>query len=118
MDLAAGLQTVVAAFAAVPGIETASTDLAAIVAPGVLVQLVSIDKATLDGRELTCQAILVVADTDGGTGPAAQLSTLLTATETAGITADGPILARSIVLPSNPAPLPGLLIPLTVRIPA
>lgn len=119
MDLAAGLQSVVTAFAAVTGVETASTDLAEIVPPGVLVQLVSIDKATLDGRQLDVQALLVVTDSDGGAGAAAQLSTLLAACETAGIIADGPILARSVLLPSNPTtPLPGLLIPLTVRIPA
>lgn len=118
MDMAAGLDQVVTAFAAVTGIETASTNPADIIAPGVLVQLVSIGPDTLAGRELGVQALLVVPDSDGGSGPAAALSMLLTAVEAAGITADDTILARSVVLPSNPAPLPGLLIPLTVRIPA
>jgi hypothetical protein len=118
MDMAAGLANVVAAFAAVPGVETASTDPADVIAPGVLVQLVSIGPDTLATRELGVQALLVVPDSDGGPGPAAALSVLLAAVEAAGISADDTILARSVVLPSNPAPLPGLLIPLTVRIPA
>lgn len=118
MDLAAGLASVVTAFAAVPGVETASTDPADIIAPGALVQLVSIGPDTLGTRALGVQVWLCVPDSDGGPGPAAALSVLLAAVEAANITADDTILARSFVLPSNPAPLPGLLIPLTVRIPA
>lgn len=118
MDFAAGLQTVVTAFLAVPGVETASTDASQVTAPGVLVQLVSLEPDTLAGWVLDTQALLVVTDSDGGPGPATALSVLLTACQTAGISADGPIQARSVQLPTNPAPLPGLLIPLTVRIPA
>lgn len=117
MDLPGTLNSVVTALRAIGGVESASLDLADIVPPGVLVQLVSIDKATLDQRQLDLQLLLVVSDVDGGSGAAAQLATLLAAVET-WATADGPILARSVVLPSNPTSLPGLVFPLTVRTPA
>lgn len=112
MNLTAALQAVTTALAAIPGIETASTDPARVTAPGVVVQLVSIERTTLQGRQLNLQLLLVAADVDGGLGAAAQLSTLLAAVETYAH-ADGPILARSILLPSNPNPLPGLVFPLT-----
>jgi hypothetical protein len=113
MDIAAELQTVVTNIQAL-GL-TASTDPSQVTPPGVVVQLNSIDKATLSGRELDLQLLLVVGSPDGGPGPAAALSALLAQVET-WATADGPILARSVVLPSNPStPLPGLLFPLTVR---
>lgn len=118
VDLAAALQTVVNAFAAVPGVQTASTDPGAVTAPGAVVQLVGIDPLTLGGRIVTTQVLLVVTDSDGGPGPAAALSQLWTACEAAGITADGTILPRTVQLPTSPAPLPGLLIPIEVRIPA
>lgn len=118
MDLAAGLQMVVDAFAAVAGIETASTDPSQVTAPGVVVQLVELEPLTLGSWLVTVQVVLVVPDTDGGPGPAAAFSTILAACVAAGIQPDGPIVARSVQLPSNPAPLPGLLLPITVRIPA
>jgi hypothetical protein len=118
VDLSAALSSVVAAFAAVPGIETASTDASQVTAPGALVQLVDLERLTMDGWEVNTQVVLVVTDSDGGPGPAAQLGQLLAACVTAGIEPDGPVLARSVLLPANPAPLPGLLIPITVRIPA
>lgn len=118
MDLNAALSSVVAAFAAVPGIETSTTDASQVTAPGVLVQLVQLERLTMSGWEVDTQATLVVTDSDGGPGPAAQLSTLLNACLAAGISPDGPVLARSILLPANPAPLPGLVIPITVRIDA
>lgn len=113
MDIAGSLQTVVTALQAL-GL-SASTDPSQVTPPGVVVQLNSIDKATLTARALDLQLLLVVGSSDGGPGPAAALTTLLTTVET-WATADGPILARSVVLPSNPStPLPGLLFPLTVR---
>jgi hypothetical protein len=118
MDLTAALASVVSAFAAVPGIETASTDASQVTAPGALVQLVDLQRLTMDGWEVNTQVVLVVTDSDGGPGPAAQLGQLLSACVTAGILPDGPVLARSVLLPANPAPLPGLLVPITVRIPA
>lgn len=118
MDFGEALDDVVAAFLAVPGIETASTDASEVIAPGVLVQLNQLTPDTLAGWAVDVNAILVVTDSDSGSGPAGALSVLLTACLTAGISPDGPVLARSVVLPSNPAALPGLLIPLTVRIPA
>lgn len=118
MDLDAALQTVVAAFAAVPGIETASTDPSQITAPGALVQLVELETITLATWLVTTQVVLVVTDSDGGPGPAAAFGALLAACTAAGIQTDGPIVARTVQLPSNPAPLPGLLLPITVRIPA
>lgn len=114
MDLAGTLQSVVTALAGITGVETASTDPAAIIAPGVWVRLRSIDKDTLTGRSVTLDLFLLVADTDGGPGPAAALSTLLTAVET-WAQADGPIQAVTVALPSNPTPLPGLVFPLIVR---
>jgi hypothetical protein len=118
VDLNAALATVVAAFAAVPGIETASTDPAAITAPGALVQLAELQQITMASWDVTTQVVLVVADSDSGPGPAAAFGTLMAACITAGISPDGPVVARSVQLPANPAPLPGLLIPITVRIPA
>lgn len=114
MDLAAALADVVDGLHTA-GVETASTDPADIVAPGVLVQLVDFRPVTLaDGWDVNVNLVLVVADTDGGPGPAAALSTLLnTILEWA--RPDGPIQARSVQLPSGPAPLPGLVFPLTVR---
>lgn len=118
MDLGAALETVRAAFAAVPGIETASLDASQVTAPGVLVQLVQLEPITLGSWDVATQVVLVVQDSDGGPGPAAAFSTILAACATAGIIPDGPIVARSVQLPANPAPLPGLLLPITVRIPA
>jgi len=116
MDLKAALDTVVAAFAAVPGIETASTDPSQVTAPGVLVQLAELEVETLSTWLVTTQVTMVVTDSDGGPGPATSLGALMGACLTAGIRPDGPVVGRSILLPSNPAPLPGLVIPLTVRI--
>lgn len=118
MDLAAALQSVVTSLLAVPGIETASTDPSQVAAPGAVVQLVELQPLTLDGWEVSTNVVLCVTDSDGGPGPAAALGILLSACLAAGIRPDGPVLARSILLPSNPAPLPGLLLPITVRIPA
>lgn len=118
MDLAAALETVRTAFAAVAGIETASTDASQVTAPGALVQLAQLEPLTLGSWLVECQVVLVVSDSDGGPGPAAALSTILANVVAAGIQPDGPIVARSVQLPSNPAPLPGLLFPITVRIAA
>lgn len=115
MDLAAALDSVVTQLHNVAGVETASTDPADIIAPGVLVQLVDFQPLTLGyGWTLNLNLILVVADTDGGPGPAAALSSLLNLI-LAWARPDGPIQARSVQLPSGPAPLPGLVFPLTVR---
>lgn len=110
IDLAAELEAVCNLFRPVDGIDTVSTDPAEVVAPGIVVQLVGIEPGTLVNRLLQLQLLLVVPDT--GPGAPAQLGNLLTAVETIA-TADGPILARSIVLPAQPTtPLPGLVFPL------
>jgi hypothetical protein len=113
MDLSGTLATVVAQIKAA-GVETCSTDPADILAPGVLVQLVDFQPVTMTGWEVNLNLVLVASDTDGGPGPAAALSTLLN-TILAWARPDGPIQARSVQLPSGPAPLPGLVFPLTVR---
>jgi len=118
VDLAEGLAGIVQAFQNVPGIQTASVDPSEVIAPGVLVQLNSLTPDTLGTWALDVNANLVVTDSDSGTGPAAALGGLLNACLDAGISPDGPVLARSLILPSNPSALPGLVIPLTVRIPA
>ena len=118
MDFAQGLDQIVEAFLAVPGIETASTDPAEVIAPGVWVQMVQLTPDTLDTWAMDTQALLVVTDSDSGSGPAGALSALLTACLAAGISPDGPVQGRTVILPSNPAALPGLLLPITVRIPA
>lgn len=116
-DIAGTLATVVTQLQALTGVETASTDAAAIVAPGVLVQLVQLQRLTMTGWAVDLNLILVAADSDGGPGPAAALGTLLN-TILGWAQPDGPVQARSIQLPSGPAPLPGLVFPLTVRIDA
>jgi hypothetical protein len=118
MDLAAGIQSVVDAFAAVSGIDSATTDAAQLGVPGALVQLAELEPLTLGSWLVTTQVVLVVPDSDGGPGPVAAFATLLSNMLAAGIQPDGPIVARSVQLPSSPAPLPGLLVPITVRIPA
>lgn len=114
MDLAGALNTVVTQVKALDASLVVSTDPAAILAPGVLVQLVDMQRLTMTGWALNLNLILVAADVDGGPGPAAALSALLN-TILAWAQPDGPVQARSIQLPSGPAPLPGLVFPLTVR---
>lgn len=116
MDLAASLASVVTQLKAA-GVETASTDPADILAPGVLVQLVGLERETMTGWALNLNLVLVAGDVDGGPGPAAALTPLLNLV-LAWAQPDGPIQARSVQLPSGPAPLPGLVFPLTVRIDA
>lgn len=118
MNLDAGLATIVSALDAVPQLETVSLDPSQVTAPGAVVQLVELEQLTLATWLVTTQVVLVVTDSDGGPGPAAAFSTILSALHDAGIDPDGPVTARSVQLPTNPAPLPGLLFPLTVRIPA
>lgn len=117
MDLSGQLANVVTQLQALswPDPSTVvSTDPAAILAPGVLVQLVQLNRLTMTGWSMDLNLILVAADTDGGPGPAAALTPLLN-TILAWATPDGPVQARSVQLPSGPAPLPGLVFPLTVR---
>lgn len=116
-DLAAGLASVVTALKALSGVDSASTDPADVFAPGIVVELDSAQKDTLGGWALNLTLTLVAADTDGGPGPAAALTVLLN-TVLGWAQPDGPVQARSVILPNNPAPLPGLLFPLTVRIDA
>ena len=110
IDFSAELDSIVAGLSAVAGIDTVSTDPAAVVPPGVVVQLVSIAPGTLGARLMVVNLQLVVAET--GPGAPAALAALLSLVETYA-TADGPILARSFILPANPTvPLPGLAFPL------
>jgi hypothetical protein len=110
IDLAAELEAVCDLFRPVDGIDSVSTDPSEVIAPGILVQLVGIGPATFAHRELQLQLLLVVPDT--GPGAPSQLGALLTAVETIA-SADGTILARSVVLPAQPTtPLPGLVFPL------
>lgn len=114
VDLAGVLTATVAALGALPGVETCATDPAAVVAPGVLVRVADLERLTMGGWAVNLELALVVADSDGGPGPAAALGALLSTVLTYA-QPDGPVVARSILLPSNPAPLPALLFPLTVR---
>lgn len=114
MDFNAPVQAVVTALRAVNGVGSASTNPSDIVAPGVLVQVEQLQPLTMGGWQVDLRLVLVVADTDGGPGPAAALSALLSAVLTYA-QPDGPVTAQSVLLPANPAPLPGLLFPLTVR---
>lgn len=115
VDVSGAMGNVVTAVAALPGVESCSMDAAAIVAPGVLVQLVDLTQLTLgNGWAVNLNLVLVAADVDGGPGPAAALTTLLNTILT-WAQPDGPVTARSVQLPSGPAPLPGLVFPLTVR---
>lgn len=114
MDFSTGLASVVTQLRALDAGLTASTDPADIVAPGVLVRLVQLQRSTMTGWDLDLELVLIAADTDGGPGPAAALSTILSTILT-WAQPDGPILSRSVQLPSGPAPLPGLVFPLTVR---
>jgi hypothetical protein len=110
LDLAAELSAIATALGQLDGVDTASTDPAELVAPGVLVQLAAIGTPTLAGRQLDLQLLLVVPDSNDA---AAQLGQLLAAVETYA-SADGPIRATTVVLPgATPVPLPGLAFPLT-----
>lgn len=114
MDFQTPLLATVASIKALAGVDTASLDPAEIVAPGVLVRLVQLQRSTMAGWDLDLELVLVAADTDGGAGPSAALNALLSTILT-WAQPDGPVVARSILLPSGPAPVPGLVFPLTVR---
>lgn len=112
IDLAGTIATVVAGLKAT-GIDTVSPDPSEVIAPGVLVSFLELRRVSLTGRDVVLELALVVSDTDSLTA-ATNLSALLSKVETYA-TADGPIQARSVVLASNPTPLPGLLFPLIIR---
>lgn len=118
VDLPAVLNAVVTGLKTTAGLEaagaTVSTSPGQITAPGVLVQLADMSKDTLAGWSVNLNLCLVVPDSDDGPGPAAALSSLLNLI-LAWAQPDGPVVARSIQLPTGPAPLPGLVFPLTVR---
>lgn len=118
MNLTAALQSVVAAFKGLTVLDTVTMDPGELQAPGALVQFASCQPLTMGGWEVTAQVVLVVPDSDGGSGPADQFSVILAAATAAGIQPDGPVVGRTVQIPSNPAPLPGMLFPLTVRIDA
>lgn len=115
MDLGVTLATVAAQLRALPGVATADVDPSKVTAPGVVVQLVSIEPGTLSQRRLNLQLLLVVADVEPAE-VATNLGNLLATVETWG-TADGPVTARSVQLPHTPAPLPGLAFPLAIYTP-
>jgi hypothetical protein len=114
VDFAAALDSVVTQVKALPGVDSASTDPSQVTAPGVVVQLAQLQRVTMTGWDVDLNLLLIAADSDGGPGPAAALSTLLNTILT-WAQPDGPVQARSIQLPSSPAPVPGLVFPLTVR---
>jgi hypothetical protein len=113
-NLALKLDLTVQAIKALSGVETCSVDPSQVTPPGVVVQLVETSHDTMTGWSMLLNLILVVSDSDGGMGPATSLTTLLNAILT-WAQPDGPVVARSVQLPSNPAPLPGLVFPLVVR---
>lgn len=117
MDFSTPLASVVTAVKALPGVETASSDPADIIAPGVLVSLSDLEPETLAGWRMNLNLTLIVADTDGGPGPAAALSALLSTVLTYA-QPDGPVVARTVYLPNNQAPFPALVFPLQTRIDA
>lgn len=114
MDFSAALASTVTALRGLDPSWTVDTDPAAVLAPGILVQLVDMDRLTMTGWSVNLNLVLVAADTDGGPGPASALSAMLS-TILPWALPDGPVVARSVQLPSGPAPLPGLVFPLTVR---
>lgn len=112
IDLSGTIAAVVAGLKAA-GVSTVSADPADVIAPGVLVSFLELRRVSLSGRDVVLELALVVSDTDALTA-AANLSALLALVETYA-SPDGPIQARSVVLASNPTPLPGLLFPLIIR---
>lgn len=116
VDIGAAIQGVVDALGALEldgSPLSASTDPAQVNVPGVIVQFVQLQPATLNQRELQLRLLLVVPDSDGGPGPAAALSDLLAVVETYA-SADGPITALPVLMPDGAAPVPGLAFPLNI----
>lgn len=115
MDLSGQLASVVTQLRALDASWSVDTDPAGVMAPGIVVQLADLQRLTLGGGwQYGLNLVLVAADTDDGPGPAAALGAML-ATLLAWAQPDGPIVARSVQLPSGPAPLPGMVFPLQIR---
>jgi hypothetical protein len=92
-----------------------TTDPAQLVAPGILVRLASIERITMGRWNVNMQLILVAGDTDSGPGPQVALSDMFYSLCDSYAQPDGPCTPITVQLPQSPAPMPGLVFPLTVR---
>jgi hypothetical protein len=84
-------------------------DPAALVPPGVLVQVTGFSQVTLDGLQVTTRLLCVVLERDHERA-SDELVTLVNRVLTV-VDPDGPITAAGVVLGQDPAPLPALSIP-------
>ena len=110
----AKLDELAAQLEAVDGIRSASTDPAKISTPGVFVQCgpITIDKLD-DGYTIEAQLRLVVAD-NGLVRSRDALIELLNKVLTV-VDPDGPMTPQGVLLPGNPASLPGLTVPVLIE---
>jgi hypothetical protein len=108
----ADLDELVAYLKGAEGLNSVSLKGSEVHAPGVWVQVLGFTFDQLKGYTINARLLLVVPDRDADkaqTDLMALLNMVL-----ARVTPSGPIVARTVVLPNSPAPLPGLAFPLNV----
>lgn len=96
------------------GVREASTDPAALNLPGVWVQATGITFDLLDGYTINARLVLIVADT-GVARSMAALAELLTDV-IAVVDPTDTVTATTATLPSNPARLPALAVPIDLTV--
>lgn len=82
--------------------------------PGVLVQLAGIDLDTLQGATVQARVLVIGPDRDDPRS-IEQLESLLAVVLAADLEVSGVITTAGVQLPSQPAPMPGLVIPINVH---
>lgn len=111
MDIKAAMAELTTDLAAHADIRSASSDPAMVNTPGVLAQVETITADRLGGYTLRVRCLLISPDRDPARAMDA-LSTLLAAVEAVAGRPVGPVAASTVVLPSDPTPLPCLVYPL------
>jgi hypothetical protein len=90
----------------------ATMDPAELVPPGVVAQVLSFQTVTMTSWLITTQLLLVVpnSDHDRATTELVELANAVLEV----VDPDGPITSRPVLLPNDPVPLPGLVIPVNL----